>query len=352
MLFLALYTRRFERPVSCVVKGPSGSGKSFALESALKFVPADTYQYFAGMSEKAIVYSGMDLRHKHLVIGEAAGLASGDGRAFLRQLLSEGTVRYMTVQKTDKGLTGKELPTVQGPCGLIMTTTANSLHPEDESRMLSLNIRESTDQIRAALLAQALGSRPNQGPDFTRWHEFDRLIGSGSVSVAIPFAASIARALPLTHHRVQRDFPQVLSLISSHALMHKCIRQRNESGEIVATLEDYEEVYDLVNGPLSEGLELAVPVHIRELVEAVSTMVNSTGDYDPFTNGVTQSTLAEVLKKDQSSVSRSVQKSIELGYLKNQNPGQGRDASIILGERRLPHGYALPCPKDLNQLVP
>ena len=61
---------------------------------------------------------------------------------FIRQLLSEGEVRYATVQSTADGIVGKDLPKVEGPAGLIMTTTANALHPEDESRMLSVHIDE------------------------------------------------------------------------------------------------------------------------------------------------------------------------------------------------------------------
>lgn len=110
LIYLVLQSRRFKRVVSLVIKGPSGSGKSFALTQTLKFVPQGSYEYFGGMSEKAIVYSGLNLEHKHLVIGEAAGLSSGEGRAFLRQLLSEGELRYLTVQKTDKGLQGSEVP--------------------------------------------------------------------------------------------------------------------------------------------------------------------------------------------------------------------------------------------------
>ena len=80
------------------------------------------------MSEKALVYlPNFDLKHKHLVIGEAAGMAEGGGRTLIRQLLSEGKVRYATVQSTSEGLEGAELPSLEGPCGLIMTTTATGL---------------------------------------------------------------------------------------------------------------------------------------------------------------------------------------------------------------------------------
>jgi len=139
LVYLTLVSTLLPEPVSLVIKGPSGSGKSFALRCGKRYVPEDAYEEFHGMSEKAIVYMGdkLDLKHKGLIIQEAAGLRDGQGRAFLRQLLTEGSIRYATVQSNKDGLEGLELPPVEGPCGLLMTTTANSLHPEDESRMLS-----------------------------------------------------------------------------------------------------------------------------------------------------------------------------------------------------------------------
>ena len=347
LIYLVLQSRRFKRVVSLVLKGPSGSGKSFALSQALKFVPPATYEYFGGMSEKAIVYSGLNLEHKHLVIGEAAGLSSGDGRAFLRQLLSEGELRYLTVQKTDKGLSGAEVPRIKGPMGLIMTTTANALHPEDESRMLSLSMPESADQTRLALLSMAKGVTERYEVDFERWFALDKITSEGCTEVAIPFAEQIAMQLPVTHHRVQRDFPQLLSLISSHALLHKCIRPRADDGAIMANLEDYSAVYSLVNSPFSEGLETAVAEPIRKVVEAVKELSEEGKTNYAFENKVSQGALAKKLGRDQSVISRTLESAIANGYLRNENPGQGKIASIVLGERDLPQGYALPDPETI-----
>jgi hypothetical protein len=354
LIYLCLQTRRFGKPVSLIIKGPSGSGKSFALSSALKFVPEASYEHYSGMSEKAIIYSGLDLQNKHLVIGEAAGLSSGNGRAFLRQLISEGSIKYMTVQSTDKGVNSKVLPPIKGPCGLIMTTTANSLHPEDESRMLTVNINESSEQIKQALLAQARGKSRTEDVNFDSWHSFDRMIGEGVIDVDIPFAEQLAEALPTTHFRVQRDFPHLLSLIATHALLHKYMRSVDDNGRIIATIHDYAEVHRLVSGPISEGLEMAVPATVREIVEAVAKLApDSSKDLTFGFNGegVSQREISDLLKRDQSVISRNAHSAIEQGYLVNLNPGQGREAKLVLGERELPKGYALPTPEQLQILL-
>jgi hypothetical protein len=355
LVFLCLYTRFFEKPVSMVIKGPSGSGKSFALQAGLQFIPSDAYQAFSGMSEKALVYmNDVDLKHRYLVIGEAAGLTQGDGRAFLRQLLSEGSIRYRTVQKTSTGVVGQELKPIEGPVGLLMTTTANALHPEDESRMLSYHLDESSERIREALLSQALGIKSNHQPlDTEPWFALHRMVGESNLSVDIPFAEVLAHRLPLHHYRVMRDFPQLVSLIRAHTLMHSCTRQRGTDDQVISTIADYAAVYNLVAEPLAQGLEEAVPAQVRAVVETVRTLQ---GPPDPTAprwdvKGVSQVQIAEAMNRDQSVIGRHISKAIWHGFLTNLTPGQGRKANVVIGDRELPSGTVLPSPEELQEAM-
>ena len=54
------------------------------------------------MSERALAYGTEPLSHRFLVLFEAAGLESDFASYLVRSLLSEGCVRYETVEK-DKG---------------------------------------------------------------------------------------------------------------------------------------------------------------------------------------------------------------------------------------------------------
>ena len=73
ILYLALTSRLFARPVSVAVKGPSSGGKSHLVEVVLKFFPQSAYWSRTAMSERALAYSAEDFRHRHLVVFEAAG---------------------------------------------------------------------------------------------------------------------------------------------------------------------------------------------------------------------------------------------------------------------------------------
>jgi hypothetical protein len=357
LVVLSMLTRLFEDPVSLVVKGPSGAGKSFALQAALNFVPSEAYEMYSGMSEKALLYlKDLDLKHRMLVIGEAAGLADGQGRAFLRQLLSEGHVRYATVQSTDGGMVGEELDHLEGPTGLIMTTTAPGLHPEDESRMISVQIQESAEQIRAALFSQAKRSSGSRYEiDYCPWHALHEYCETIEGPVVVPYAEELAAVLPTSHFRVQRDFPKVLSLIKAHALMHSCTRELDAEGQLAATLDDYAVVHGLVADALAEGIEAGVPANVREVIEAVRTLsptdVQATGYAYDTPSSVSQRNIAEHIERDQSVVSRHVRVAIDKGFLVDDNPGQGREAQIRLGGCELPQGYALPSPEELAEVI-
>jgi hypothetical protein len=76
LAYLALTSRLLDRPVSIAVKGPSSGGKSFLVESTLKFFPPEAYYSLTAMSDRALAYSNEPLQHRFLVIYEAAGMAS------------------------------------------------------------------------------------------------------------------------------------------------------------------------------------------------------------------------------------------------------------------------------------
>ena len=347
LVWLASHTRKLGNPVSLVIQGPSGSGKSFALKTGLMFIPDDDYEIFHGMSEKALIYSDdLDLKHKHLIIQEAAGLAEGNGRTFLRQVLSEGEAKYRTVESIDGSLGSKELH-IEGPMGLMMTTTASQIHPEDASRMLSVSIVECDDHIGAILMAQAIGTRKKLSTQrLDEWKTFSKQALKKDIDVEIPFAAMLADKLPRSHFRIQRDFQQVLSLIKASALLHRCNRERRENGAVIASLTDYKIVYELVSEALSEGLELSVPYSVREVIDAVDEL--SSLPRKQFEK-VTQARIASHLERDRSVVSRNVSKAIESGYLVNDNPGQGREADLRIGQEKLgANRKILPHPSELK----
>lgn len=125
---------------------------------------------------------------------------------------------------------GPRLIEREGPTGLIVTITRAGLHPENETRMLSIEVDDSPEQTRAVLLAHADGER-TKAPNLTPFHAFQRMLEIERPAVVVPFATTLARGCDSTAVRLRRDFPMVLSLVRAHALLYSAKREGMSTGE-------------------------------------------------------------------------------------------------------------------------
>ena len=174
LIYLAVTSRWFGRPVSIAVKGPSSGGKSFTVQQALNFFPREAYYDLTAMSDHALAYSTEPLQHRFVVLYEAAGMKGQTASYLIRSLLSEGRIRYETVEKTNKGLQAK-LISREGPTGLITTTTLVGLHPENETRLLSVTVKDSAEQTAAILVA--IAEERTTAIDLAPWHALQGWLG-------------------------------------------------------------------------------------------------------------------------------------------------------------------------------
>jgi hypothetical protein len=324
ILYLAMTARLFERPVSVAVKGPSSGGKNFTVKSVVRFFPAEAYWSRTGMSDRTLAYSDEDFRHRVLVIYEAAGMTSEIATYLIRSLLSEGCIEYEFVEKTIDGMRPRVIRK-EGPTALITTTTATGLHPENETRMLSIAVTDTPKQTAAVMFALANDVRANgqDTVDYGIWHGYQQWLASGDHRVTVPFARDLAELIPPVAVRLRRDFATLLSLVRAHALLHRGLRARDERGRIVASLVDYATVRELIHDLFAEGIEATVPESVRETVAMVTAL------------GKDEASVAEIaktLKLDKGAASRRVNIAISRGYLVNREDRRGRPARVSLGD--------------------
>jgi hypothetical protein len=336
VLYLVLTTRLFDRPVNAVVKGPSSGGKNFTVKKVTRFFPKQAYWSRTSMSDRTLAYSEEDFRHRHLVLYEAGGMTSDIATYLMRSLLSEGCIEYEVVEKTKDGMRPRVIRK-EGPTGLITTTTAAGLHPENETRLLSLTITDTPAQTRAVMLAQA-DEDADDTVDYEPWHAYQRWLASGERRVLVPFARELVLEIPAVAVRLRRDFPTLLSLIKAHALLHRELRARDERGRIVASIADYAAVRELISDVFSEGVEAAVAKTLRETVEVVQRLAK---------DEVSIGKIAQALDLDKSSVSRRVRVAISKGYLVNRETAKGKRARIALGDPLPGDAEILPHPDKL-----
>ena len=338
--YLALTSRVLDRPVSVVIKGPSAAGKSFTTEQVLKYFPPSAYKSLSGMSEHALAYLDEPLSHRFLVVYEAAGLAGDLASYLVRSLLSEGRVEYVTVVKSKAGMVPKTL-VIEGPTGVLTTTTAISLHPENETRLLSVPASDTADQTKAVFYALASEVQAHARP-VEEWYQLQHWIEQGETQVTIPFARQLADLVPPVAVRLRRDFSTVLNLTRAHALLHRASRDLDDDGRVVATITDYAAVRSLIADLVADEVGATVPTSVQEAVHAVARLHAETE------KPVGLPDLAAVLGLDKSPAARRARQAIAGGYLKNLEDKRGKPARYVPGEPLPAEQVVLPLPESLQ----
>jgi len=327
LLFLVFTSRLLEQPVSVVIKGPSSAGKSYIALQVLRFFPSSCSYVLTSMSERALIYTEEPFSHRILLILEAAGLRGEFVNYIVRSLLSEGRIIYETVEKTKDGLRARRI-VKEGPTGLCITTTAVDLDKEGETRMTSITVDDTPHQTSQILKTQArrINETPqnNSGKEFRLWHSLQLWLELTERRFVIPYAEALSELIPSVAVRLRRDFPTILSLIGTHAILHQARRDRDEQGRVVANFDDYSAVGQLVADLIAAQVEATVPESIRETVRAVEELLKEDGP-------VTITKVAKKLELDKSAASRRVRRAKSRDYVVDQAK-KGQPADLVLGD--------------------
>jgi hypothetical protein len=277
-----------------------------------------------------------------LVLYEAEGMSGDKASYFIRSLLSEGCIRYETVEKTPQGLRSRFLER-EGPTGLIVTTTSLSLHPENETRMVSLTIADGPEQTRAIMRAIADEDRRDE-VDRRPWIALQCFLAASDAQVTVPFAGDLMELIPPLAVRLRRDASLVLNLIRAHTILHQASRTRNERGRLVATLDDYRAVYDLVGSLIAEGVQASVRTTVRDTVAAVTSIAQTE-------RSATVSRVASHLNIDRSAASRRCATAAKHGYIRNEEDNKRQPARYIPADPLPDEQPVLPCIEVLSARV-
>lgn len=358
LLYLIMTSRLLPRPVNVLVTGPSSSGKSFLVDQVASLFPPEAIHRLTASSERALVYSEADLRHRVVVFGEAAGLhQDGAGAAIIRSIAWEGHLAYETVEKTHKGLQSRRIEKA-GPTGIVTTSTRN-VEPELETRMLTLSVRDDPSHSRRILRATARrAAGESQLVNRAPFIALQRFLALSNVRDAVvPFAEPLAQLVDTRAVRIRRDFEQLLTLIKAHALLYQFQRERDSRGRVIATLKDYKAIYlltaDLFQATASDGLtpaqraavqavrKLAAPASNGDIVASIKKAVSVANE------GITVPQVAKALGIDRSSAYRRLINPLKQGYVVNLEDKKGRQMRLAPGERLPKERPVLPSLEEL-----
>jgi hypothetical protein len=358
LLYLVATSRLFDRPMHAAIKGPSAGGKSQIRRVVLDYFPPEDVIQFTALSEKALLYFQGDFANKILSMGEASAIEEQKFQNYLlRELMSENKLVYPTVQKV-----GGEIITItiekSGPVSFVITTTKNSLDPENETRMMSLEVDDSQKQTERVIdmLAALQGTNRTPPPaELKPWHDFQRYLAAGERRVVIPFAKTLGKLLYGTEAvRLRRDFLQLMSAIEAHAVIHQGRRERDRSGAIVANIaDDYDVVAWLMDEVLDTAAELKTAAQIVETVKAVKEITAEDKDKTDKAKGATVREIAGELKLDTQAARRRVKAAEAGSFLKNleERTGPGFTGRYVIGEPLRGADRVLPTARQLEKAM-
>jgi hypothetical protein len=353
LLYLVATSRLFSKCMNVAIKGPSSAGKSEIRKQVLEFFPPEDIVSFTTLSEKSLLYYEFDFPHKILSMGEAAGIEEKNMQDYLlRELISEGKLRYPVVMKVDgKGMVTQTV-VKNGPVAFMVTTTKAALHPENETRMLSVEVDDSEEQTRRVLdkVAEVVGMEMERAAvDYPPWRDFQRWLVVGNHKVVIPFAKQLGRLIVSAKApRLRRDFGQLLLGIKAHALLNQFHREVDERGRVVADIDlDYVPVAELMGGIVSEASGTSIQKEVQETIDAVK--VATSGESADF--GATAFEVAKLLHLDKSSAWRRLRVAMDKGFITNLETRRGQPGRYRLTDQEIEPVELLPSPEAIGEAM-
>jgi hypothetical protein len=273
IVLLAAASAKLAKPLNVSVGGSSSAGKNQLIGTVARFIPDEDKKILTGMSPKALMHSEEDeFQHKAVFIAEYEGVSGADYP--IRTMQSEQFIEWEFVESSKDGIKKKK-KRVNGPAAFIQATTRVTLHPENETRLLFLEMDESEEQTRAINKRQAQEAEKKgvacPSDLYTKWHAL--LHSLEQRPVRIPFASQLAEGLP-GRVRSRRDLPKLLGLIEASAYLHQHRRRADAEGNIVAAWQDYQIAKQLFEHSYYTGPESKV----GELVRAAEKI--GTDDFD------------------------------------------------------------------------
>ena len=357
IVYLVLTSRIQDRPISLTVRGESSAGKPYTVMVMLILFPPEAFMALTGLSKQALIYSDEPLSHRTVVIFERPGAAAADYN--IRTLQSEGKIVFDTVERdpsTNRQRTVRVAK--EGRTNFVFTTTAPEIHPETETRHLSIFGDESREQTAAAKKKGAaeylepLIPHEKYEEEVAIWTTAQSLLQPARV--VIPYAEWLADRTPDTPVRMRRDFQRLLAFIETVSLFHQeqRVKWETEGARVVqAGLEDYYIAHALVGGTFianSQGLSQRA----AQLAEAVGHLRSRKLDGEGGPASVTVAELARYLDTTDSTVRRWLKPAVNHGWVEEVEEARGSKGGRYAPGKAMPDHSPLPSVEELAEAFP
>jgi len=345
---LSINSKKLNKPFHLQLLAPSGAGKSYTVDTAVKFFPADQIHTMEASTNGAFVYDKTDISKKALYVKELDSVPQGDSSiaSAVRNGMSEGNLNYQTT--IESATEGREVINNDRKCKSILTTGIRNPEIQTSTRLLIMDVEYSTEQITANMKMVANFYQGLHQPIYPEvWNlyfEALELKYPEDIEVVVPFADKLSSAInndiQYLDERWNRDFVSLLAAIQSTAILHYRYRDFDEQNRLIATLDDYEYVREALSRCFQVTQRQGVTDKQLEILQTIQKM-----EKDGIT--VTQKKLADYMKVKPPFISKQV------SLLKKWiTVSKGESTTKILSVEVLPDSILLPTRKEVQKAKP
>lgn len=340
ILFLAFISRLLYPPgipVNVALIGPSAVGKDYLVERVMRLFRDGEIIERTSMSDRALVYSPVDFRHKFLFFQEIEGLGDLSSQSegenvratIIRNILWKARLLYEYTRRDESGTFTTEIVEREGPLGAVIATT-RPVEGQLSTRLIELEMDDTPVQTRRvshAIMSRWNTDRPSEEIDMSMWYDLDLVCREqAKFGLEILFGETLANLVNDGNVRMRRDLEIFLSLCASHALLYYTQREKDARGRIIISLEDYKAVHDLTS-------ETFMAVESETLTAAQKQVVTLVLELTAAGGYTTYNALSKGLLIDRTSIIRRLQVPLKLGYIRNNTAGKrGQPAELVPGD--------------------
>lgn len=238
-----------QNTLGCILQGHPGAGKSYTALRTVNMHPESAIVSMTSASQRSLYYIEA-IAYKCLVFMEAGSLANDGGDSELalavRSLLSEGRLKRSVTERDEQ--TGKftmREVVLDGPASFLTTSNKYTIEPQFGDRLFKIHPDESpaqTKRIIANRAAQKAGTTKKMDPrEIRKWKAFHQRLMP--MSVTIPYAEKLSASLNDRTDKLpieaRRAFGKIINMVQSVACLYQFQRERDASGDVIATKADY-----------------------------------------------------------------------------------------------------------------
>ncbi len=275
--FVVAASFQHKHPLSAIVQGTSGSGKSYLINTIAQCMPPDAVLSLTRASSMSLFYmDSNDLHRKLILIQDWDGLDS-ETQFALREFQSAGSITNLRPYKDRKtGDIQSKNTEIRASFATLAATTGN-VYYDNYSRSIVFGVEESEAQTRAIVERQnrlRAGLVNVQDEEAAKAFLRDMQGLLQTYPVLIPFAHQLQ--IPATGLALRRLNEQFLNFLEQITLLHQYQREQDEQGRLIATPEDARIAIELFAGSIfikSDDLDTGLRTFFEQLKRHIKTHI-------------------------------------------------------------------------------